>query len=217
MKNSLARRLKIHYLPMLILSIIFCLVFFRFWKPTLPVIPFITYTSGYLSVIFLVVSLLLGPINLILKRKNPISTYIRRDIGIYGGFLGIVHSVVGMFMHFTGRPWLYFLEEVGDKLSIRSGNFGLANYTGLFGASLLILLLGISNDYFLTKLKSLKWKNLQRLTYLMFILVIAHCVFYRLNAKKEDLILYLYLPLFLVVLAFQLIGLWIKSRSKTSA
>ncbi len=211
MKNGLKNRFKIHYLPMLVLSIIFCLIFYIFWKPTLPVIPFITYTSGYLSIFLLAVSLLLGPINLILRRKNPLSTYIRRDIGIFGGILGIIHSVVGLFMHFTGKPWLYFLEEVGDNLIIRIGNFGLANYTGLFGALILILLLTISNDYFLGKLKAVKWKNLQRSTYLMFLLVIAHSIFYRLNANKEDLIIFLYLPMFFIVLAFQLIGIWLKT------
>jgi sulfoxide reductase heme-binding subunit YedZ len=211
MKNSIKNRFKIYYLPMLVLSIIFCLIFYIFWKPTLPLIPFITYTSGYLSIVLFAVSLLLGPINLILRRKNPISTYIRRDIGIFGGILGIIHSVVGLFMHFIGKPWLYFVKEVGDNLIIRFDLFGLANYTGLFGALILILLLIISNDYFLGKLKVVKWKNLQRFTYLMFLLVIAHSIFYRLNANKEDLIIFLYLPMFLIVLAFQLNGIWLKT------
>tara|TARA_R110000850_G_scaffold96394_1_gene201566 strand:+ start:3617 stop:4087 length:471 start_codon:yes stop_codon:yes gene_type:complete len=152
-----------------------------------------------------------------LKLKNPISTNIRRDIGIFGGLLGLIHSVVGLFMHFTGRPWLYFVEEVEKGFAIRKGNFGLANYTGLLGAFILILLLVISNDYFLRKLKAAKWKNLQRFTYLMFVLVIAHSIFYRLNADKVDLIIYLYLPMFLTILVFQLIGIWLKTMiaSKT--
>ena len=115
-------------------------------------------------------------------------------------------------MHFTGRPWLYFVKEVEGGFAIRFGNFGLGNYTGLFGVLILILLLIISNDYFLGKLKAIKWKNLQRFAYPMFILVIAHSIFYRLNANKEDLIMYLYLPMFLVVLVFQLIGIWIKMK-----
>ncbi len=199
---------------MLVVGIIFCLIFYLLWKPTLPIVPFITYTSGYLSIFLLAVSLLLGPLNLMLKLKNPISTYIRRDIGIFGGILGVVHSVVGLFMHFTGRPWLYFVEEVGESFAIRFGNFGLANYTGLFGALILVLLLIISNDYFLGKLKAVKWKNLQRSTYPMFVLVIAHSVFYRLNAGKEDLIMYLYLPLFLAILVFQLVGIRLKMKKR---
>src|SRR5665811_187654 len=214
MKGSTTMRFRIHYFPMLVVSIIFCLIFYVFWKPTLPTIPFITFTSGYLSIFLLAVSLLLGPVNLMLRRKNPISTYIRRDIGVFGGILGVLHSVVGLFMHFTGKPWLYFVKEVGDGFAMRFGNFGLANYTGLFGVLILILLLIISNDYFLGKLKAVKWKNLQRFTYPMFLLVIAHSVFYRLNADKEDLIMYLYLPMFLVVLVFQLVGIRLKMKGR---
>ena len=208
------KRLRMYYTPMLVLSLVFCIGFYAFWQPTLPVVPFITLTSGYLSIILLAVSLLLGPVNLILKRKNPVSTYIRRDIGIFGGILGVIHSLVGLFVHFTGRPWLYFLEEVGGVFKIRLGYFGLANDTGLIGALILILLLIISNDYFLGRLKAAKWKNIQRLTYLMFILVIAHSILYRLNASKENLILFLYLPLFLMVLLFQLIGIWLTIKKR---
>src|SRR5680860_464343 len=97
MKNSIAIRFKAHYCPMLVVVIIFCLIFYLLWRPALPIIPFITLTSGYLSIFLLAVSLLLGPLNLMLKLKNPISTYIRRDVGIFGGILGVVHSVVGLF------------------------------------------------------------------------------------------------------------------------
>lgn len=197
---------------MLVLSLLFVLFFYLLWKPTLPVIPFITYTSGYLSIFLIAISLLLGPLNLIVKLKNPVSTYIRRDIGIFGGVLGVVHSVVGLFVHFTGRPWLYFVEEVKEGFAIRTGYFGLANYTGLLGVFMLVLLLVISNDYFLRKIKAVKWKNLQRFTYPMFLLVIAHSIFYRLNADKAALISYLYLPMFLVVLAFQLIGIRLRMK-----
>ena len=143
MKDSIQIRFRIHYIPMLVVSIIFCFIFYVFRSPPLTTIPFITYTSGYLSIFLIALSMLLGPVNLILKQKNPISSYIRRDIGIFGGILGIVHSVVGLFMHFTGKPWLYFVKEVEDGFSISFGNFGLANYTGLLGFLILIFLLFI--------------------------------------------------------------------------
>jgi len=212
MKNGIKHRLRIYYMPMLAMSIIFCLVFYIFRKPALSIIPFITITSGYLSILLLTVSLLLGPVNLILKRKNPVSTHIRRDIGIYGGILGVIHSLFGLFVHFTGRPWLYFVEETGKNFKIRGGYFGLANYIGLLGVLIIMLLLIISNDYFLERLKAAKWKKLQRLAYLVFILVIAHSIFYRLNANKEDLIIFFYIPLFLLVLLFQLIGIRLATR-----
>jgi sulfoxide reductase heme-binding subunit YedZ len=212
MKNSIKKRLRIYYMPMLALSFIFCIVFYIFRKPALDIIPFITITTGYLSILLLAVSLLLGPINLILKHKNPVSTHIRRDIGIYGGILGVIHSMVGLFVHFTGRPWLYFVKEIGDGFGIRGGYFGLANYTGLLGVLIIIFLLIISNDYFFVRLKTSRWKRLQRLTYLMFILVLAHAILYRINANKEELIMFLYIPMLLMVVLFQLIGVWFATR-----
>lgn len=212
--STLKTRLKVHYLPMTVISIISSYIFYELWD-NMTAIPFITYATGYIGFTLLGVSLLLGPINLMLKRKNPVSTYLRRDIGIFGGILALVHSVVGLFMHFTGRPWLYFVEEVAQGYALRFGVFGIANHTGLLGALIIILLLAISNNYSLRKLKAIKWKNLQRFTYLMFVLVILHSILYRINAKNEDLIIYLYLPVFMVVLIFQIIGIVLKRQKQT--
>ena len=38
-----------------------------------------TVASGYLALILLAATLLLGPANLVLRRRNPISTYLRRE------------------------------------------------------------------------------------------------------------------------------------------
>lgn len=214
--STLKTRFKFHYLPMTVITIVSSYIFYELWE-TMSAIPFITYASGYIGIFFLAFSLLLGPINLMLNRKNPISTYLRRDMGIFGGILSLVHSVIGLFMHFTGKPWLYFVEEVVQGYAIRFGFFGMANHTGLLGALIIILLLAISNDYSLRNLKAVKWKNLQRFTYLMFVLVILHSIFYRINADKEDLIMYLYLPLFMVVLIFQIIGMRLKMRKQTES
>ncbi|MEX2594117.1 MAG: hypothetical protein WD426_15190 [Anditalea sp.] len=214
--STLKTRIKIHYLPMTVISIISSYVFYELWD-TMPAVPFITYASGYIGIFLLALSLLLGPLNLILNRKNPISTYLRRDMGIFGGILALVHSVIGLFMHFIGKPWLYFVEEVAQGYAIRFGVFGIANHTGLLGALIIILLLAISNDYSLRKLKAGKWKNLQRFTYLMFVFAILHSIFYRINADKEDLIMYLYIPLFMVVLVFQIIGMRLKMRKRTES
>lgn len=212
--STLKTRFKVHYLPLTVISIISTYIFYELWE-TMSAIPFITYASGYIGIFLLAFSLLLGPLNIMLKRKNPISTYLRRDVGIFGGLLSLVHSVIGLFMHFTGKPWLYFVEEVAQGYAIRFGVFGMANHTGLLGALIIIFLLAISNDYSLRKLKAVKWKNLQRFTYLMFVLAILHSIFYRINADKEDLIMYLYIPLFMVVLVFQIIGMRLKMQKRT--
>ncbi|MEB2780454.1 hypothetical protein U3A58_08620 [Algoriphagus sp. C2-6-M1] len=211
--STLKIRLQVHYLPLTVISIISTYIFYELWDNMGP-IPFITYASGYIGIFLLALSLLIGPVNLILNRKNPLSTYLRRDLGVFGGVLSLVHSVIGLFMHFTGKPWLYFVEEVSAGYAIRFGVFGIANYTGLLGALIILFLIAISNNYSMKELKAVKWKNFQRFTYLMFVLVILHSIFYRINANKETLIMYLYLPLFFGVLLFQIIGVVLKIRNK---
>jgi sulfoxide reductase heme-binding subunit YedZ len=206
-------RLKKHYLPLLALVFIVGL-FFYFNKANRDTITFITQASGYISTILLSISLILGPISLLLKNNSPVSTYFRRDISITGGLLAVIHSIAGLFVHLRGKTWLYFLNQTKSGYSIRLDNFGLANYTGLISALIIILLIITSNDFMLRKLNPYRWKNLQRLSYLMFILIIIHCYYYRIGKQNLDLIYWLYLPVLTIVLIFQLIGVWVKTQAK---
>jgi sulfoxide reductase heme-binding subunit YedZ len=144
------------------------------------------------------------------KNINPVSTYLRRDISIIGGSLAIIHSIAGLFVHLRGTTWLYFLNKTEDGYHVRLDNFGLANYTGLISALIIILLLLTSNDYLLKKLNPTRWKNIQRSSYVMFILIIIHCYYYRIGREDPNLIYLFYLPLFAVILIFQMIGVWLK-------
>ena len=205
MKN-IFKRLKTHYLLLTSLTVITILLFFVYWKNR-DTIQFIADVTGYISVFLLAVSLLLGSINLLFKRRNPVSTYIRRDIGIFGGLLALVHSVTGLFVHLRGKMWLYFVIENNNRHSINLEKFGIANYTGVLAAVLIIILIIISNNYSLRKLKASRWKNLQRLSYLMFILVLIHAILYSIVSDHVSYVLNLYTPIILAVLIFQLIGI----------
>lgn len=207
--NKMTLRIKNHYLPLLSLVFIAGL-FFYFNRANRNAITFITQASGYISLIILIVSLIIGSVNLLLKYKNPISTYLRRDISIIGGTLAVIHSITGLFVHLRGKNWQYFLNKTDYGYSIRLDNFGLANYTGLIATLIIILLLTISNDYFLKKMSPIKWKNIQRLSYLMFILTIIHCFYYRIVKENLNLIYWFYIPLFTITLTFQIVGVWLK-------
>jgi sulfoxide reductase heme-binding subunit YedZ len=176
-------------------------------------VTFVAWATGFISLVIITVSLIIGPVNLILKKKNPVSTYFRRDIGITGGVLALIHSVTGLFVHLRGKMWLYFLNE---KMQVRFDNFGLANHTGVISALIILLLLITSNDYFLRKTLPRRWKNIQRLSYLMFILLAAHCYYYTIGRKDHDILFWFYIPLFLLVVISQLTGFWITifNRSK---
>jgi len=209
--NNFKERLKIHYLPLLSIVLIASLIFNYNW-PKRDTITFITGASGYISLILITFSLLIGPFNLLLKRINPITTYFRRDIGITGGVLAVIHSVAGLFVHLRGSNWKYFLNKTDAGYSIRLDDFGLANYTGLISALILIVLLSTSNDFSFRKLNPFVWKNIQRFTYLAFLFAIVHSIYYKIVQTNLSLVWYLYLPLFLTVLLIQIAGIRIKSR-----
>lgn len=202
-------RLKKHYLPLISLVFIAGLFFFL-KKSNRDAITFIAQATGYISITILTISIILGSVNLLLKHKNPISTYFRRDISIVGGFLAIIHSITGLFVHLRGKTWLYFLNKTDHGYSVRLDNFGLANYTGLISALVILLLLVTSNDYLLKKLNPRNWKNIQRLSYIMFILTLIHCYLYRIGKEDLNILYWFYLPLFITVLTFQIIGICLR-------
>lgn len=207
--NSIAVRLKKHYLPLFILSLISALIIPLMWD-NLDAITFTAISTGYISLFLLAASLVIGSINLILKRNNPLSSYFRRDIGIYGGLLAIVHSVTGLFVHMRGKMWTYFLNQTEQGITIRLDHFGIANYTGLLSALLILLLIITSNDYSIKILNPKNWKNMQRITYLMFAIVLLHSVYYL--GDNLNRLYYLYLPLVGIILVFQFIGIRLKRQ-----
>jgi sulfoxide reductase heme-binding subunit YedZ len=212
MKDLKSRLIK-HYFPLVLVSIIIGVIFHFVWTKK-DLITLIADVSGYIAIVILSVSLLLGSINILFKRKNPVSSYFRRDISVTGGILAVIHSITGLFVHLRGNMWQYFLTKTNSVYSIRLDDFGLANYTGLISTILIILLLATSNDYSIAKLKTRNWKNIQRLTYLMFILAIVHVIYYRLN--NFDLIYYFYMPMISVVLIFQAVGILLRIKSLKS-
>jgi len=163
--------------------------------------------TGYTSIILLGVTLTIGPLNVIKRKNNPVSTDLRRDIGIWCGVIGITHMIVGIQVH-MGNIWLYFVKTVegNDKYVLRSDLFGAANYTGLLAAIFLLLLLFLSNDLSLRILRTSRWKNLQRWSYAAFILILAHSVMYEIIEKRSLGIVSVFAVIMIIPLIFQLIG-----------
>src|SRR5215471_3115707 len=59
--------------------------------------------SAYASLVMFAATLVIGPLNVLRGRPNPVSSYLRRDIGIWAGLLALVHVVVGLQVHLRGR------------------------------------------------------------------------------------------------------------------
>lgn len=150
--------------------------------------------TAYTGLWLLVTALALGPLNVLRSRPNPVSFDLRRDIGIWAGLLGLAHVVVGLQVHMKGRMWAYFVypPEQPHSFPLQHGIFGLANWTGLAAGLGLLLLLGLSNDLSLRRLRSRRWKSLQRWAYWIFGLVVVHGVAYQLIEKRALWFVYLF-------------------------
>jgi methionine sulfoxide reductase heme-binding subunit len=147
-----------------------------------------SFATAYPAVVLLAVTLLIGPWNWLRNKPNPVSSDLRRDVGIWAGILSLVHTVAGQCVHLRGRPWLYYVygpTEHHHSFPLRHDAFGIANYTGAISALLVIALLATSNDYSLRKLRTREWKKLQRWNYAVFAFAAAHALLYQLGVEKQ--------------------------------
>lgn len=174
--------------------------------------------SAYVGLLALAVVLIIGPLNLLRSRPNPVSTDLRRDLGIWAGFLGLLHVATGIQVHFPGRFWLYFLNPPGQphRLPIRTDLFGFANLTGLGATVIVLLLLVLSNDASLRALGASRWKAWQRWNYGYAALVIVHTVAYQLNVARTVAFVVASALMILGMAVMQLLGVLTTVRRSTT-
>jgi len=142
--------------------------------------------TAYTGLLLLAATLLIGPLNLIKGKINPVSDYFRRDIGIWAAIISIIHVIIGLQVHMGGRFLEYFFHDGAVQLSaVRYDSFGLANYSGLLAALFCILLMTFSNNVSLKKLGAVRWKNIQRINYLLWLLVVGHGFLYQILEKRH--------------------------------
>jgi len=171
--------------------------------------------TGYAGLILAGITLSIGPLNVINKKKNPVSSDLRRDVGIWSGLVGIAHIVIGIQVH-MGNIWLYFFQAVeGENAFVfRADLFGAANYTGLVAGFILLVLLLISNDLSLNLLRPSKWKTIQQFSYLFFLLTVVHAFMYQIIEKRMPTLVVVLALLTLIPAIFQLKGYFTASKLK---
>jgi len=143
-------------------------------------------STAYVATALLLACLMVGPLNVLRRRPNPVSTHLRRDLGVWGGALALAHLAVGLNVHLRGRPWLYFIygPDQPHRVPIRHDLFGFANYTGLASGMVFVVLLAISNDRALRRLGTTRWKSWQRWNYAATALLVAHGVAFQTIEKR---------------------------------
>lgn len=182
----------------------------------------VTVATGYLGLGLLAITLLLGPANLLLRRRNPVSSYLRRDVGAWTAIFSVVHVICAVLIHVSHGRGLFasfvhfFVAEDGRALTT---SFGLGNWTGLAAVVIVLGLLATSTDAALRQLKARPWKWLQRLNYALFALVILHAFFYGALLRMTSPFTLLLGLSVIAVFVGQAVGvcLWRRRCSRTAA
>lgn len=172
--------------------------------------------TAYTGLLLVGTTLAIGPLHVLRKRPVPIgNTDLRRDIGIWGGIVSLLHVIVGLQVH-LGSMVLYFLSQVGPdkRLVLRTDAFGFANYTGLVATLVIAMLLALSNDWSLRRLGARKWKSLQRWNYAGFTLIVLHGVVYQVIEKRNLPYPIIFGLMVLLVVAIQLTAFMRRRRMK---
>jgi sulfoxide reductase heme-binding subunit YedZ len=173
-----------------------------------------TVATGYLAAGLLALTLLIGPANLLLRRRNPVSSYLRRDVGAWTAVFSAVHVLYGLQVHRKLSEFLdYFLATDGHPLT---NSFGLGNWTGLAALLIVLGLLALSSNAALRKLKARNWKRLQRLNYALFVLVVAHAFFYGAFVRSSSPYTLLLILSAITVFGAQTIGAMLYRRRHAS-
>lgn len=179
----------------------------------------LTVATGYVATLLLALTLLIGPANLLLRRQSPISSYLARDVGTWAAIFSVVHVIVGLHPEKVRSGLFSFVDYFFADGRPLTDAFGWGNWTGLAATVIVIALLATSTDGSLRELTARRWKNLQRLNYALFALVVAHALFYMGNAVDAGALVQLTRPFTLLlivtvitVVVGQGVGIWLYRR-----
>lgn len=203
------RRLVVHHVPLAIFTLV-GLAVFALVAPSHGGISLsqVVISTGYVATVLLAVTLLVGPANLILRRRNPVSTYLRRDLGVWTALWSLVHVVLAFqqgAMHGGGMFRFVEFFVVDGKPLIN--DFGWGNWTGLAATVIVVALLVTSTDRVMRELSGRRWKMIQRFNYAVFVLVVVHAIFYRALQRMPSPLTLLLIGTSVAVLVGQAVGI----------
>lgn len=172
-------------------------------------------TTAYVSMALLVAALVVGPWRVLRGQAPTANSGLRRDLGIWGGAIAVLHVIIGIQVHFRGRPWLYFVPPFEQRgiVPLRNDLFGFANYTGLLATILVSVLLALSNDRALRRMGVERWKRWQRLNYYGMALIAAHGGAYQLIEGRSPGFVVLMLLLTVIAAVLQIAG-YVRIRAR---
>ncbi|MDZ4699119.1 MAG: hypothetical protein SH809_05375 [Rhodothermales bacterium] len=204
--HRLSERLLWHHLPLAALSSIATALCYQ-WVASKDVIHNWSMATAYPCLALLAATLVTGPLMVLRGKRRPVSNDLTRDIGIWAGVLSFLHTIFGLQVHFRGRMWLLFVPDAPMAFPfLRLDLFGMANYTGVIAVLVVLMLLGLSNDWSLRRLGVSTWKRLQRWNYALFGLVVVHGILYQILEKRAFPFVVLFAAMGLCVIVLQVAG-----------
>lgn len=212
--RDVRRRLVRHHLPLAAASGLSLVVFVALSPSHRGLaLPRYVVATGYLAFALLALTLLVGPANLLLGRRNPANSYLRRDIGMWTVLASAAHVILAFQVgHASGSfRFVGFFVAGGRPLTSR---FGLGNWTGLAALVIAVGLLAISTDRTLRELKVRRWKSLQRLNYALPPLVAVHAYFYGALSPMSPFRTVLVIDV-VAILVGQAVGMWLWRRTSS--
>lgn len=185
MSPRLARRLWRHHLPLGLVSAAAAGLLYV-TRDYADVLTRLSFSTAWPALGLLTLTLLIGPWRVLRGKTSAISLDLRRDVGIWAGILGLLHTGIGQCVHLRGRPWLYYVYEKTQVhlVPLRHDIFGLSNFSGLFAALILLAALASSNDASLRAMGNRSWKSLQRWNYACFALAGLHTFGYLIGIES---------------------------------
>ncbi|NWJ47012.1 MAG: ferric reductase-like transmembrane domain-containing protein [Chloroflexi bacterium] len=200
-------RLKTHAV-MTGITFVGCLIAAIFASPAQSILETLSVGTGYIGLLLIMATLLIGPINMLKVRKNPVNINLRRDVGIWAGITSLAHVFFAAALQLSwGSSLLGFFFNTDGAFKFNL--FGISSVFGLIGTLVILLLLVISNNLFLKKLKGKNWKTMQRLNYLLFVVALAHTFTQQVNIGRNALLIFGVMALTAGVVLAQSIGAWV--------
>src|SRR6266498_5163958 len=86
-------------------------------------------------------------------RRNPVSSYLRRDVGAWTAIASVLHVILGFQAH-SGSGIFSFLDFFVRDGRPLTNRFGLGNWTGLAALVIVVGLLALSTHRSLRELKA---------------------------------------------------------------
>ena len=147
--------------------------------------------TAYTSLVALLFTLTIGPMNVLRGRRNPLSTDMRRDAGLASAIMAVAHTGISLTNHFGGDFVSYFLTRRDFSItSIRRDAFGVGAWTGLIAVVVVVALALISSDTALRRIGRQRWKRFQRSSYVLAAVTTVHlAIFWDLSDRVLGVIL----------------------------